>query len=338
MLLKVIILLILSMSFLFLITRFKEVNLLKGIICISLVLLYPLVIKIVVREINYKNDVTDKINDTKESIQILEASIESRVREKEELEDYLKEYVYDDIETAIIKLKKDNEELDAVIKEKEELLKEDNEKFNSLSSEISLLKQIKVIINDFPTYKQSPNYPNGCEVVALYTLLKYYKVNVTVEELAENLKKGKAPYKEEGVIKGGDPEIEFVGDPRLSGGKGYGVYQKPIMALASNYKKGIKDISGSSLSSVLKIVNKGIPVQVWATVDMVKPRACITWTTDTGKKVTWQCGFHSMVIVGFTHNTVIVSDPTRGDIRSYSRSTFEQRYNAIGKRAIYYEK
>ena len=100
----------------------------------------------------------------------------------------------------------------------------------------------------------------------------------------------------------------------------------------------MKDISGTSLDNVLKIVNKGKPVQVWATVDMTKPRSCITWTTDAGKKVTWQCGFHSMVIIGFTHNTVIVSDPTRGDIRSYNKTTFEARYNAIGKRAIYYEK
>ena len=225
------------------------------------------------------------------------------------------------------------------VKDNEQLVKEKNSKYQTLKKEYSELTKKKYIISDnFPTYKQSPNYPNGCEPVALYLVLEYYNVNVTMEEIVNRLDKGKAPYKLDGKIYGGDPEKEFVGDPRLTKGGGYGVYQKPIISLANNYKKGIKDISGTSLDNVLKIVNKGKPVQVWATVDMTKPRSCITWTTDTNKKVTWQCGFHSMVIIGFTHNTVIVSDPTRGDIRSYNKTTFETRYNQIGKRAIYYEK
>ena len=338
MLLTIIIIVLLSLTFLLLITKFSKLSLVEGIFAVTLVLIWPLTHKVILRYENDKNDITREIKVVEKNIQILEASIDEVNKEKEDLEEFLKDYDYDTLEKKLEELNRDTSELDAEIKEKEELLKQDNDKYNSIVNEINLLKQIKVIINDFPTYNQNPNYPNGCEIVALYTMLKFYKVDVTMEDLANNLVKGKAPYTENGMIKGGDPEIEFVGDPRLSNGKGYGVYQKPIINLANNYKKGMKDISGSSLDSVLKIVNKGKPVQVWATVDMVKPRACITWTTDANKKVTWQCGFHSLVIIGFTHNTVIVSDPTRGDIRSYDKTTFEARYNAIGKRAIYYEK
>ena len=338
MLLTIIIIVLLSLTFLLLITKFSKLSLVEGIFAVTLVLIWPLTHKVILRYENDKNDITREIKVVEKNIQILEASIDEVNKEKEDLEEFLKDYDYDALEKKLEELNRDTSELDAEIKEKEELLKQDNDKYNSIVNEINLLKQIKVIINDFPTYNQNPNYPNGCEIVALYTMLKFYKVDVTMEDLANNLVKGKAPYTENGMIKGGDPEIEFVGDPRLSNGKGYGVYQKPIINLANNYKKGMKDISGSSLDSVLKIVNKGKPVQVWATVDMVKPRACITWTTDANKKVTWQCGFHSLVIIGFTHNTVIVSDPTRGDIRSYDKTTFEARYNAIGKRAIYYEK
>ena len=338
MLLTVIIIVILSLIFLLLLTKFSKLSLVEGIFAVTLVLIWPLTYKLILRYENDKNDITREINVVEKNIKILEASIDETTKETEELEEFLKDYDYDELEKKLEELNRNTSELDAVIKEKEELIKQDNEKYNNIINEINLLKQIKVIINDFPTFNQNPNYPNGCEIAALYTMLKFYKVNVTMEDLANNLIKGKAPYREDGIIKGGDPEIEFVGDPRLTGGKGYGVYQKPIITLANSYKKGMKDISGSSLDTVLKIVNRGKPVQVWATVDMVKPRACITWTTDDNKKVTWQCGFHSMVIIGYTHNTVIVSDPTRGDIRSYNKSTFEARYNAIGKRAIYYEK
>jgi len=192
-------------------------------------------------------------------------------------------------------------------------------------------------ISNFPTYNQYPNYPNGCESIALYTLLKYYNVNVTPDEIVNNLKKGSGPYRANGVLYGGDPEMEFVGDPRDK--HGYGVFQKPIIEVANLYKKDIIDYSGQSLDNVLKIVQENTPVQVWASINMQDTKKCASWIHPiTGKKIDWICNLHSVVIIGFDSNTIVVSDPYVGEIVEYDRHQFEKMYNLFGKRAIYYEK
>lgn len=192
-------------------------------------------------------------------------------------------------------------------------------------------------IANFPTYSQFPTYPNGCESIALYTLLKYYNVEVTPEDIVNKLKKGVGPYWKDEVLYGGDPEIEFVGDPKDP--HGYGVYQKPIIEVANQYKSGIIDYSGHSLNQVLDIVKRNIPVQVWVSIDLKDTKKCTSWINpSTGKKIDWICNLHSVVIIGQNSNKIIVSDPYNGSIVEYSRTQFEKMYNLFGKRAIYYEK
>ena len=192
------------------------------------------------------------------------------------------------------------------------------------------------MINNFPTYSQFPNYPNGCETVALYLMLKYYGVNVSPETLVNNLKKGDGVHWENGIRYGGDPEIEFVGDPRDA--HGYGVYQKPIINLASKYKSGMTDYTGHSLSQVLELVRSGKPVQVWVSINLKNTSVCANWTHKASRKtINWICNLHSVVIVGFNDNYVYVSDPYTGSIKKYGRTQFQKMYNLFGKRAIYFK-
>lgn len=121
-------------------------------------------------------------------------------------------------------------------------------------------------IDNFPTFHQYPKYPNGCESVALYNLLRYYNVNVTIDEIVNTLKKGEKVHFEHNVLYGGNPEIEFVGDPRDI--HGYGVFQKPIIDVANQYKKGIIDYTGHSFDEVLELVKKKIPVQIWCLISL----------------------------------------------------------------------
>ena len=198
------------------------------------------------------------------------------------------------------------------------------------------VKAKAVMINNFPTYSQFPNYPNGCETVALYLMLKYYGVNVSPETLVNNLKKGDGVHWENGIRYGGDPEIEFVGDPRDA--HGYGVYQKPIINLASKYKSGMTDYTGHSLSQVLELVRSGKPVQVWVSINLKNTSVCANWTHKaSGKTINWICNLHSVVIVGFNDNYVYVSDPYTGSIKKYGRTQFQKMYNLFGKRAIYFK-
>ena len=143
-------------------------------------------------------------------------------------------------------------------------------------------------------------------------------------------------YRKNGTLYGGDPEVEFVGDPRLK--SGYGVYEKPIIDVAENFKNGIKNITGSNLDSILKIVSNGIPVQVWASINLRNTYVCAKWkSTSTNRYVEWKCGLHSLVIIGYTYDKIITSDPYTGNIEYYSKTQFEKMYNTYGKRAIYYE-
>ena len=196
-------------------------------------------------------------------------------------------------------------------------------------------KDITYKIDNFPTYYQYPNYPNGCESAALYNLLRFYKINVSMSQIVNTLKKGDSPHYEDGVYYGGNPEIEFVGDPRYA--NGYGVYQKPIIEVANKFKSGMIDYTGHSLDEVLEIVKKGIPVQIWASVNMQNTGICTSWIyKPTGEKINWICRLHSVVIIGFNKKRVFVSDSYTGKIESYNRKQLEKIYNLYGKRAIYY--
>ena len=197
-------------------------------------------------------------------------------------------------------------------------------------------KNYEAFIENFPVQNQFPDYPVGCESVALYTLLKYYNVNVTIEDIVNRLKKGEKPHYEGEIMYGGDPEIEFLGDPKDV--YSYGVYEKPIKEVANMFKDGIKNISGTSLDDVLKLVKKGYPVQVWSSINCLEPKyADHSWIDRrTNKEIKWKQPFHSLVIIGYSIDKVVVSDPDSGGVREFDRQKFEKAYNFFGKRALYY--
>ena len=192
-------------------------------------------------------------------------------------------------------------------------------------------------IKNFQTENQFPDYPTGCESVALYTLLKYYNIEISIDDIINKLPKGEIPHYKGDIMYGGDPEREFLGDPKTK--NGYGVYEKPIEKIANSYKKGIKNITGSPLNNILKLVKKGYPVQVWTSIDCKEPKISNkTWIDKkTDKKIIWKQPFHSLIIIGYTKDQIITADPHEGKIKYYEKKDFEKAYNFFGKRALYYE-
>ncbi len=209
--------------------------------------------------------------------------------------------------------------------------------FNDLKKKYDdLYAQTSHLINNAPTYHQYPDYPNGCESVALWILLTYNGVKVTMPEIIDILPMGSSPFYVNGVRYGGNPEREFVGDPRLY--SGYGVYEKPIIQTAEHFKSGVIDKTGTSLGDILKLVKENKPVQVWASINLKDTSVCTSWLDeDTKEKVEWICDLHSMVIFGYDYKNIIVSDPYTGKIEYYEKQQFEKMYNLFGKRALYYE-
>lgn len=243
----------------------------------------------------------------------------------------------EDIQNKIGLLKKevsDNDEALDLFYEDIERLKNQN---NELEQKIIYLKQLKSqkIINGIITYAQFPNYPTGCESIALYILLKYYQISVSPNDIINNLKKGELPYYLNGTLYGGNPEREFIGNPLNN--YSYGVYNNPIADVANKYKEGALSKINFNFDEVLKLIDDNRPVIVWTTINLIKPIISKSWIDrETLKKINWISGEHALVVIGYNEENIIASDPYTGTIRYFDKNTFINRYNYLGKRVVYY--
>lgn len=190
-------------------------------------------------------------------------------------------------------------------------------------------------ISNVPFINQYPNYPTGCESVALTILLKYHGVSVTPDDIIAKLPKGSTPVEKNGKIYGGNPEVEFIGNPYSL--NAYGVYEKPIADVANKYKSGIKIATGTSFEKILEIVKSGKPVMVWTSMYLAVPYISKSWIYEpTGETIYWKANEHAVVIIGYTEDKVIISDPIDGKAKYQSKSIFKERYDYYGKKALYY--
>ncbi|MBQ2872815.1 MAG: C39 family peptidase [Bacilli bacterium] len=198
------------------------------------------------------------------------------------------------------------------------------------------MKKSTYKIDGIPLINQySMGYPTGCESAAITSLLKYWRISVSMRDIVNVLPKGNLPYYENGIKYGGNPYIEFVGTPTNK--NSYGTYEKAIITVANKYKSGIIDGTGMSLNSVLDIVREGRPVVVWVSMNMAVPYISDSWIyKPTGDKINWQANEHALVLIGYNDSQIIVADSLNGQVRYYDRSVFESRYNYFGKRALYY--
>lgn len=215
-------------------------------------------------------------------------------------------------------------ELNIVNLEKEysKLLKE-NEKNNSY------------YITNFPFINQYPKYFTGCESVSLTMLLKYHDIDITPDDIIKELPKGAIPYAKNGVTYGGNPEVEFVGNPYSK--NSYGVYEKPLAEVANKFKPGIIIATGTDFNTILEIVSTGRPVLVWTSMYLAAPYISTSWIYEqTGEKIEWKANEHAVIVIGYTKDKVIIADPLGGQMKYQSLSVFKERYNYFGKKALYY--
>ena len=194
-------------------------------------------------------------------------------------------------------------------------------------------RQVKLDVNYLP---QNPELPTGCEITALTTVLNYYGYNVTKTDMSDN-------YLEKSLDKLDDFWEVFVGNPR---GNGFGCYAKPIVKAANKYladqdnKYTAVNYSGAQFEDLLKIVEDGTPVVIWATMYSQKNKTLCEayvsakWNVN-GKEVKWLANEHCMVLIGYDldKNVAIVSDPQRG-IVEYDLETLKARYTAIHSQSV----
>ena len=296
---------------------------------------------------NQNQKVKNKINDIFHEFETNNLVVENKInldslkQTKIDLKEYAQTvFQQDDIELAFENQNKLSEELNKEISILENTIINIENDLGKLQKEYNVLyKQYQekntFYITNFPLINQYPNYPTGCESVALTMLLNYYGVLVTPDDIITSLPRGDLPYTKGGITYGGNPEKEFIGNPYSL--NSYGVYEKPLAEVANKYKPGITIATGTDFNTILGIVGSGKPVIAWTSMYLAAPYISASWVYEpTGEKIYWKANEHAVVIIGYTPDKVIISDPIGGTIKYQSLSLFKERYNYYGKKALYY--
>lgn len=198
-------------------------------------------------------------------------------------------------------------------------------------------------IQDVPMILQNPGYYNGCESASSTMLLQYHNYSMSLAKMVKRVPTIPLQTKN-GRLYGADPYEAFTGSMSR---EGYGIYCKPMTKVV---KKVIKeqsgtnqviDLTGASVDTLLSYIARDYPVQVWATASMndAKYSSTKSWyvkTLDgkyTNQKVSFPLAEHSLLLVGYDENYVIMNDPLSG-VRKYSRKDFEKAYISMGSQAL----
>lgn len=130
----------------------------------------------------------------------------------------------------------------------------------------------------------------------------------------------------------GDPSEGFVG--RADGGGpagGFGVYQKPIRALARRHGLTMRELTGSPPAAVYASLLAGHPVLAWVALSE-GPYA--SWVSPAGKPVRINYGEHAVVLTGVEGEDLRVNDPLSGEHLIWTKQQFEQMWAGLGHRAL----
>lgn len=191
-------------------------------------------------------------------------------------------------------------------------------------------QEITEILLDVPLLNQmdSPRLYNGCEVTSLAMILQYNGLDVTKNQLAEEVVRTPLNY-ENGEY--GNPNIGFVGN--MEDGPGLGVYHGPIYDLAQNYSDNVIDLTNQPFSMLLEQVAEGHPVWIITTSTFSPVDEFETWQTPQGEvDITYK--MHSVVITGFDSNSIYINNPYGEKNQKLDREAFIQAWEQMGSQAI----
>lgn len=196
---------------------------------------------------------------------------------------------------------------------------------------------------DAPFIDQREKYPTGCESVTAVMALQYAGVDITVEEFIDGyLPRGEAPHvSASGAMVGDDPWRVFLGSPYEE--SGWGCYAPVIAGAAERVLagRGVEGLAVEALENVSlkalcrRYVEKGVPVMVWATIDMETPTASTQfYVEDTGQLFTWIYPLHCLLLTGEDGENYYFNDPLSGKNTAYPKERVEAAYAGVGSQAV----
>ncbi|WP_404330188.1 C39 family peptidase [Mesobacillus maritimus] len=189
---------------------------------------------------------------------------------------------------------------------------------------------------DVPLINQmdAPRLYNGCEVTSLAMMLQFWKIEVTKNELAEQIPRVPLQYKDG---KYGNPNKGFVGN--MEDGPGLGVYHGPIFQLAQSYlNKDLKiiDLTNHPFETLIEKVSQGLPVWVITTTNSTPVSTIQSWLTPQGP-VDITYNMHSVVITGYDQGNIYINDPYGTKNKKINKTSFINAWQQMGSQAIVIE-
>lgn len=192
----------------------------------------------------------------------------------------------------------------------------------------------------------------GCEAVSSTMLLQHYGYKISEKDFTDNYLIKRDWYADiDGKVYGPDPNAAYPGNPYIEHGKncGYGSYapstSKSIDKVLDPLKHKTKITTGMNLPDlVVNYIDKGIPVLIWATMDMKVTQPGDSWIINyidesspykIGDTFTWSAGEHCLVLVGYDDNNYYFNDPYKNHgLITYSKELVNQRFNELGKQSV----
>jgi len=199
------------------------------------------------------------------------------------------------------------------------------------------------IIDGVPYINQIERYPTGCESVSTVMALNYFGIDITVDQFINDyLDMGALPHLDQnGNIIGSNPKKAFPGNPYTQ--DGYGCFA-PVIINAVNkfidnneyeiraiYNKPISELCGA-------YIDKGIPVILWATIDMKPPMQGNSWMDEEGETINWIIPQHCALLIGYDNDCYYFNDPMRSRMFKYNKNDVETAYEAMNKQAVVIQK
>ncbi len=176
-----------------------------------------------------------------------------------------------------------------------------------------------------PTIRQV--YRNDCEATALSMLLGGRVGQLHLQHLLP-IAQPYLPQTGPDDTVWGDPELGFVGNVQ---GGGYGVYDRPLLALARRYDPGATNLTGTSVARIVKALRHGRPVVAWIQFGPSIPRS---WTTPTGRVVNANYAEHTVTLTGWKPGEITYNNPWTGTRETFTIAGFTQLWHTLGDRAI----
>jgi uncharacterized protein YvpB len=178
---------------------------------------------------------------------------------------------------------------------------------------------------------------NDCEATSLRMILAARGIQVDDEEILNQIGIDRTHYQfgRSGPL-AGNPFRAFVGDPNGSetAGTGFGVYSPPVVAAAQHYGLGVLAAGqGISVNQLRTQVAQGHPAIVWINYPW-HGAATTSYTAYDGTSVPYAGpGEHTVVVTGFSGDSVTVNDPARGRL-SIPIDSFTAAYATYGNMAV----